>query len=231
MASFQTAGYRSTITPEGRKIVQIPVSVTDDTSPAAPPPAPVGMRMVSNEYTIRPDGGRDYVYTYESSGSAPGDAQIQINGQAAQEPIETHYKFNGTGEDGGTVTDKDLAAIRAALQSGQAPEFEGTDADLQAAKDLYALMLKGVTHYYTPSGVTYSETFDESIKPSIKELCSISRPPPDAPSLGEKSNWLQIGLRAQKVYQPDTEDSFWRITREWLASGPRGWNADFDIYH
>lgn len=228
MASFETAGYRSTITPEGRRIVQIPVSVTDNTTPSSPS-APSGMRMVSNEYTIRPDGGRDYVFTYESSGSAPGDAQIQINGQAAQEPIETHPKFNGL-QGGGTVTDADLAAIRASLSSGSAPTFTGTGAALAAAKNLYALMLKGVTHYYTPSGVTYSETFDETVKPNLNELCSIDRPPADAPSLRQGANWLQIGLRAQKVYQPDTGNSFWRVTREWLASGPRGWNADFEIY-
>lgn len=228
MASFETPGYRSTITPEGRRIVQIPVSVTDNTAPSAPS-APSGMRMVSNEYTIRPDGGRDYVFTFESSGSAPGDAQIQINGQAAQEPIETHPKFNGA-QGGGTVTDADLAAIRASLSSGSAPTFTGTGPALQAAQDLYALMLKGVTHYYTPSGVTYSETFDETVKPNLNELCSIDRPPADAPSLRQGANWLQIGLRAQKVYQPDTGNSFWRVTREWLASGPRGWNADFEIY-
>ena len=228
MASFQTAGYRSTITPEGRKIVQIPVSVTDD-SAATAPTAPSGMRMVSNEYTIRPDGGRDYVYTYESSGSAPGDAQIQINGQAAQEPIETHPKFNGQ-QGSGTVSDSDLAVIKAALNDGTAPTFTGTGNNLTAAQNLYALMLKGVTHYYTPSGITYSETFDETTKPNLNELCSVDRPPNDAPSLRQGSNWLQIGLRAQKVYQPDTGSSFWRVTREWLASGPRGWNADFDIY-
>jgi hypothetical protein len=79
--------------------------------------------MVSTEYVSRPDGGRDYIFTYESSGS-DGEAQIQISGQAAQEPIETHPKFNG--EDGGsTVSDVDLAAIRAALSSGDAPQFEG----------------------------------------------------------------------------------------------------------
>jgi hypothetical protein len=228
MATIQTAGYRSTITPEGRKIVQIPVSVTDDSTPTAPT-APSGMRMVSNEYTIRADGGRDYVYTYESSGSAPGDAQIQINGQAAQEPIETHPKFNGQ-QEGGTVSDSDLAAIKAALNDGSTPTFTGTGNDLTAAQNLYALMLKGVTHYYTPSGITYSETFDETTKPNLNELCSVDRPPPDAPSLRQGSNWLQIGLRAQKVYQPETAQSFWRVTREWLASGPRGWNADFDIY-
>ena len=228
MASFQTAGYRSTITPEGRKIVQIPVSVTDDSTPTAPT-APSGMRMVSNEYTIRPDGGRDYVFTFESSGSAPGDAQIQINGQAAQEPIETHPKFNG-GQNSGTVSDSDLAAIKAALNDGKEPSLTATGADLEAAQNLYALMLKGVTNYYTPSGITYSETFDELVKPSLNELCSVSRPPSDAPQLRQGSNWLLLGLRAQKVYQPDTQSSFWRVTREWLASGPRGWNADFDIY-
>lgn len=228
MASIQTAGLRSTITPEGRRIMQIPVSVTDDNA-ATLPPTPSGMRLVSSEYTIRADGGRDYVFTYESSGSAPGDAQIQINGQAAQEPIETHPRFNGL-QGGGTVTDADLAAIRGSLSSGSTPTFTGTGAALQAAQDLYALMLKGVTHYYTPSGVTYSETFDETVKPNLNELCSIDRPPADAPSLRQGANWLQIGLRAQKVYQPDTGNSFWRVTREWLASGPRGWNADFDIY-
>lgn len=228
MASFQTPGYRSTITPEGRKIVQIPVSVTDDNI-ATLPGAPGGMRLVSSEYTIRPDGGRDYVFTYESSGSAPGDAQIQINGQAAQEPIETHPRFNGA-QGGGTVSDSDLAAIKAALNDGNAPTFTATGSDLVAAENLYQLMLKGVTHYYTPSGITYSETFDEGNKPSLNELCSINRPPPDAPSLRQGSNWLQIGLRATKVYQPDTGNSFWRVTREWLASGPRGWNADFEIY-
>ena len=228
MASFQTAGSRTTITPEGRKIVSIPVSVTDDAA-ATVPSAPSGMRLVSSEFTNRPDGGRDYVFTYESSGSAPGDAQIQINGQAAQEPIETHPKFNG--EQGfGTVTDSDLAAIKASLGSGSAPSFSGTGLNLTAAQDLYALMLKGVTHYYTPSGVTYSETFDETVKPNLNELCSVDRPPQDAPSLREGGNWLQIGLRANKIYEPDTETSFWRVTREWLASGPRGWNADFDLY-
>jgi hypothetical protein len=228
MPSFQTAGYRSTITPEGRKIVQIPVSVTDDSTPTAPT-APSGMRLVSNEYTIRPDGGRDYVYTYESAGSAPGDAQIQVNGQAAQEPIETHPKFNGE-QGSGTVSDADLAAIKASLSSGQAPQFTGTGAALIAAQNLYNLMLKGVTHYFTPSGITYSETFDETTKPNLSELCTVDRPPPDAPTIRGGSNWLMIGIRAQKLYQPETGNSFWRVTREWLASGPRGWNADFDIY-
>lgn len=185
--------------------------------------------MVSAEYTIRQDGGRDYVFTFESSGSSPGDAQIQINGQAAQEPIETHPAFNGK-QGGGTVSDADLAAIKNSLNSGQEPQFTATGSALVAAQNLYKLMLKGVTHYYTPSGITYSETFDELTKPNLNELCSIDRPPPDAPSLRQNSNWLQIGLRAQKLYNPETGGAFWRITREWLASGPRGWNADFEIY-
>jgi len=228
MASIQTPGFRSTITPEGRRIVQIPVSVTTDTS-ASLPPRPQGTKLVSSEYVIRPDGGRDYIFTYESSGSAPGDAQIQISGQAAQEPIETHPKFNGE-QGAGTVSDADLAAIKAALQSGQAPQLTGTGINLTAAQELYKLMLKGVTHYFTPSGITYSETFDETSKPNLNELCTVDRPPADAPTVRNGSNWLLIGLRAQKIYEPETGTSFFRVTREWLASGPRGWNADFAIY-
>lgn len=226
---FQTPGYRATLTPEGRTIVQIPVSVTDDSAPGTVPSGPTGTRLVSAEYTIRQDGGRDYVYTYESSGTT-ADAQIQINGQAAQEPIETHPKFNGE-QNAGTVNDADLAAIKASLSDGTSPSFTGTGNDLTAAQNLYSLMLKGVTHYYTASGVTYSETFDESLKPNLAELCSVNKPPSSAPTLSKGANWLQIGLRAQKIYQPNTQTSFWRVTREWLASGPRGWNADFEIYN
>jgi hypothetical protein len=228
MASIETPGFRFTITPEGRRIVQIPVSVTTDAA-AALPTTPAGTRLVSSEYVIRPDGGRDYIFTYESSGSAPGDAQIQINGQAAQEPIETHPKFNGQ-QGAGTVSDADLAEIRRAMQDGSAPSFSGTGTNLEAAQALYKLMLKGVTHYFTPSGITYSETFDEGTKPNLNELCTVDRPPPDAPTVRQGSNWLLIGLRAQKIYEPESGSSFFRVTREWLASGPRGWNADFDIY-
>lgn len=228
MAQYEIAGYRRTRTPEGRVIIQIPVSVSDDTD-ANPPTAPEGTRLVSNEYTQRADGGRDYVYTYESSGNDASSGDVQIAGQAAQEPIETHPKFNG--QSGyGTVTDSDLAAIKSSLASGTTPAFTGTGLDLQAAQDLYNLMLKGVTHYYVPSGITYSETFDEGAKPSLIDLCTKARPPADAPTLRAGSDWLLIGMRAQKQYQANTQTFFWRVSREWLASGPRGWNADFPIY-
>jgi hypothetical protein len=229
MASILTAGSRTTITPEGRKIVQIPVSTTGVDEAASAPTAPSGTRLVSYEYTIRADGGRDYNFIFESNGSTPGDSQIQINGTAAQEPIETHPKFNGQ-EGFGTVNDADLAAIRKALSDGGTPVFTGTGINKTAAENLYSLMLKGVTHYYTPSGITYSETFDETTKPDLNELCTVDRPPTDAPRIPSGSNWLLIGVRSNKVYSPDTGTSFWRVTREWLASGPRGWNADFEIY-
>jgi hypothetical protein len=187
------------------------------------------MRMVGYEYTKRPDGGRDYAFTFESNGSSPSDSQIQINGQCAQEPVETHPKFNG--ESGsGTVTDKDLAAIKQSLSDGTTPTFTAKGNDRIAAQNLYKLMLRGVTNYYTPSGITYSETFDETTKPTLSELATVNRPPQDAPSLGNNMNWLLLSLRAQKIYQPDSGTSVWRVTREWLASGPRGWNADFELY-
>lgn len=228
MAQYETTGFRYTVSPEGKKLVSIPVSVTDD-SAATAPTAPQGMRLVGYEYSKRPDGGRDYSFNYESNGSSAGDSQIQVNGQCAQEPIETHPSFNGQ-NGGGTVSDADLAAIKKSLGDGTEPEFKGTGANLIAAQNLYELMLKGVTHYYTPSGITYSETFDESSKPSLQELASVNRPPADAPLLSQNGNWLLIGLRAQKIYNPVTLSSSWRVTREWLASGPRGWNADFNLY-
>jgi hypothetical protein len=121
MATFETPGYRSTLTPEGRKIIQIPLSVTDDDAPSMPT-VPDGTRLVSREYTRRPDGGRDYVFTYESNGSEPGDAQIQVNGQAAQEPIETHPSFNGEGPDGEGPDGEG--------PDGEGPDGEGPDIEL-----------------------------------------------------------------------------------------------------
>jgi hypothetical protein len=230
MAAIEIPGYRSTVGPDGRKIIQIPVSTTDNGEVASPPSPPDGTRYIGREFVVRPDGGRDYIFTYESNGDTPADGNVQISGQAAQEPIETHPNFNGEGPSGGTVQDDDLAAIKNALTSGQRPNFTGGGGNLVAAQELYELMLRGVTHYFTPSGITYSETFDETGKPSLQELCSIDRPPTDAPSLRSNSNWLLIGLRAQKIYAPESGNSFWRVTREWLASGPRGWNADYDIY-
>lgn len=228
MAQYEIPGYRYTVAPDGRKIVVVPVSTTDDAA-ATVPTAPSGTRLVGYEYSKRPDGGRDYAFTFESNGSSPSDSQIQINGQCAQEPIETHPRFNGA-SGGGTVTDEDLAAIKKSLSDGSTPNFSGTGSALTAAQNLYKLMLKGVTNYYTPSGITYSETFDETAKPSLRNLAAINNPPTDAPTLNTGMNWLLISLRAQKIYQPDTKTSIWRVTREWLASGPRGWNADFEIY-
>jgi hypothetical protein len=228
MASIET-GRRETSTPDGRVITQINVSTTGDDEAATSPTRPTKSRLVSREWTHRGDGSRDYIFTFENIGDRADEPEQQINGQAAQEPIETHPKFNGE-QEGGTVTDSDLAAIRASLSSGTAPSFTATGQDLTAAQNLYNLMLKGVTHYYTPSGIAYSETSDEDTKPSLIELCRVSNPPPDAPNLLEQSNWLMIGLRAQRIYEPEKETKFWRVTREWLASGPRGWNADFNIY-
>lgn len=227
MAQYEIPGYRYTVAPDGKKIVSIPVSTTTDAA-ATVPSAPTGTRLVGYEFSKRPDGGRDYSFTFEGSGTG-SDSQIQINGQCAQEPIETHPKFNGEGGSG-TVSDEDLAEIKKCLADGSTPSFTGEGSDKTAAENLYKLMLKGVTQYYTPSGITYSETFDETSKPSLKTLASVNNPPSDAPSLNGKMNWLMISLRAQKVYDPVTGTSIWRVTREWLASGPRGWNADFAIY-
>lgn len=228
MASIETAR-RETSTPDGKVITQINVSTTGVDEAATNPSRPSGSRLVSREYVTRPDGARDYVFTFETVGDRNTDPEQQITGQAAQEPIETHPKFNGA-QGGANVSDSDLAAIRSAINDGSTPSFTGTGEALAAAQNLYTLMLKGVTHYYTPSGITYSETNDEDAKPSLIELCRISNPPPDAPQLSENSNWLMIGLRAQRIYEPEKASRFWRVTREWLASGPRGWNADFEIY-
>jgi len=228
MAQYETIGKRYSLGADGKLQVQIPISVTDDTAITEPTP-PTGTKLVSYEYTIRADGGRDYILVYEKGGSSTQKAQVQVQGQASQEPVETHPKFNGlTGY--GTVSNTDLAAIKAALNDGSTPVFTGTGLDLTAAQDLYSIMLKGVTSYYTPSGITYSETTDETTKPSLADLCKVQTAPTDAPTLATNQNWLFFSIRAEKIYDPITNTPIWRTSKEWIASGPRGWNADYDLY-
>lgn len=240
MPQYETSARTAGISKDGTLTWKIPVSVTDD-SAATPPTAPTGTNLVSVDLTSRDDGGRDYVFTYESiAGGWEGtvrktetDPTCQITGQAAQEPIETHWRFNGGRTGTGTkVSDADLAEIKKALDEGKetpAYKSQSGSSERTLAEELYKLMRRGISHYYTPSGITYSESFEQDQKPDLKELCTISRPSPNAPYLENNSNWLLVGLRAEKNFRP-YGNSFWTVTKEWMASGPRGWNADGTIY-
>ena len=227
MAIIYTAGFSDTSQPGGKRSKKLPFSTTTDEAPIAPTP-PVGFRLISSSYTRRQDGGRDYVLDYEEV-VEDSATDISVSGQAAQEPIETHPSFNGV--DGfGTVSESDLLLIRGALGSGNTPAFTGEGINLTAAQDLLSVMNKGIVNYYTPSGISYSQTQDETSKPSIADLCSVQSPPSDAPTLAAGQNWLFNSLTASKVKNPMDATYFWRVTRQWIASGPRGWNADFTIY-
>ncbi len=226
MSQILPPGTRVTFGSDGKRTHIIPVSTRTDTAATAPE-APTGSRLVSSEYVQRPDGGRDYVFTYESiQGSTSGtasDRQQEINGTATTEPIETNPRFTSSAGGGGVVTQTDLLEIRKALDEGREPVFTGTGSALTAAERLFDFKLKAVDSYYAPSGITYSETRDESAKPSLRALCKIGIPPSDAPELEPGGNWLLVGLRALKVVNPNG-GTFWRVTREWLASGSKGWD-------
>ena len=229
MSSIYTPGFTDTTQPGGKRSQRIPISTTTDAAPSPTPTTPVGFRLIGTNYTRRPDGGRDYVLDYEEIVQT-SSTDISVNGQAAEQPIETHPSFNGA-SGFGTVSESDLLLIRGALGSGTTPTFTGTGLNLTAAEDLLSVMNKGITNYYTPSGISYSETVDQTSKPSIAELCTVQDPPSDAPTLAANQNWLFNSLNAQKVLDPlDSTSYFWRVTRQWIASGPRGWNADFNIY-
>lgn len=240
MAQFETASRSASVSKDGTVSWKVPVSTTDN-SPATIPTAPDGTSLVAVDMTNREDGGRDYVFTFESiSASWEGttrdpktDPVCQISGQASPEPIETHWRFNGgkTGKDP-KVTDADLAEIKKALDEGkEVPDYKSKEGSPQRelAENLYKLMRRGITQYYTPSGVTYSETYVQDAKPSLRELCTVAIPPINAPYLDGNANWLLLSLRAEKIFKPYGK-SFWQVTKEWLASGPRGWNADGLIY-
>ena len=124
MAQFETSAQSAGISKDGTLTWKIPVSVTDN-SAVQVPTAPVGTNLIAVDLTTRDDGGQDYVFTFESiAGGWEGtarktetDPNCQITGQAAQEPIETHWRFNGGKNGAGTkVSDADLAEIKKALR-------------------------------------------------------------------------------------------------------------------
>ena len=234
MASIFTPGLSVGIQSGGKQTIRIPVATTANED-ATQPTTPVGFRLIGVNYSRREDGGRNYVYDYEQIGDGSGTGGAggsavdkQVNGQAVEQPIETHPKFNGVGGYG-TVNAADLAMIQNPT-SGVPPVFTATGINLVAAEALYELKSRKVESFYTATGVSYSETTEQTNKPTLEDLCTVQDPPSDAPTLLTPRNWLFNSMTAQNIVDPLGGASAWRVTRTWLASDTRGWNADFAIY-
>jgi hypothetical protein len=156
------------------------------------------------------------VLTYDEVDETVGDAYT-VSGTASQEPLATHPHFQPGGKwevpvDEWKVWDKwqkegtDIAA-------------ENTDEYSEGFKKFVALYLSGFTDFLQPR-VSIRVTDANSDEPDLSELGKIATPK-QAPTLADGANWIMTGLDAVQ-----DSDGNWEVTREYMSSGPNGWNSD-----
>ena len=153
---------------------------------------------------------------YDIVDSTVGDT-YSLTGTASQEPLATHPYFQANGK--WAVTDLEW-------KTWDKWQKEGTDIATQTLttystgfQKFIELYLKGFTDYLQPR-LTLRLVDASTSEPTITELGKISDPA-RAPGLSDGANWLLTGIDAS----PDADNN-WEVSREYISSGPGGWNAD-----
>ena len=153
---------------------------------------------------------------YDIVDSTVGDT-YSLTGTASQEPLATHPYFQANGK--WAVTDSEW-------KTWDKWQKEGTDIATQTLttystgfQKFIELYLKGFTDYLQPR-LTLRLVDASTSEPTITELGKISDPA-RAPGLSDGANWLLTGIDAS----PDADNN-WEVSREYISSGPGGWNAD-----
>lgn len=77
----------------------------------------------------------------------------------------------------------------------------------------------GITSYLKPRIVWRKESFSKTIPDGLDNVGYLDAPEGDAPVFGGAFNWI---LRA---FDYQFQGAIFRYKKEWLLSGPKGWNA------
>lgn len=140
-----------------------------------------------------------------------------LTGTASQEPLATHPYFQAGGK---------WAVTEAEWKTWDKWQKEGTDISKESLtsfstgfQKFVTLYLKGFTDYLQPR-LTLRLVDASTSEPSVSNLGKIASPA-KAPSLSDGANWLLTGIDAS----PDSDNN-WEVSREYISSGPGGWNAD-----
>jgi hypothetical protein len=156
------------------------------------------------------------VMTYDEVDESVGDTYT-VSGTASQEPLATHPFFQ---------TDGKWAVTEAEWQKWDKWQKEGADISQQnitsegeGFQKFIQLTLAGFTDYLQPR-VSIRVTDANTEEPDLSELGKIADPA-KAPTLADGANWLMTGVDAS-----EDADKNWEVTREYMSSGPGGWNAD-----
>jgi len=148
-------------------------------------------------------GGGGSTYNYECHTSV------------STEPLITFGSFSSGGA--WALSSDDKAKIKAAEAD---PTLWKSYATGTSGLATYAtFILKGIESFYAPT-VTLTITADESIVPNLSGLGKIATIS-NTPTLPSGGNWLFSGCNFSAL-----QNSKWRISREYRASGKGGWDTE-----
>jgi len=170
-------------------------------------------RVVSDENPVAPGTGTNYD---GSSGNSGSSNSVEIITGTRTEPIETYV---GSGNfDFSTLSAADVKEVKDAVNDIGSATVSAPTTGAKAA--LYNLLIKGVTSYLAPA-VTMRFTYVSSQPPTLRNIMRIFTPR-GAPTLPDGGNWLFTNC--SYVIERINGRVQYRITEDYTASGPGGWN-------
>jgi hypothetical protein len=211
-ATYYTADYVLTA---GESIVSVQTADTPGTvQGVAISDADAGLKRARVTTRVLPVA---YTFSFApQSGGSTSNSTVELVAGARTEPIETF----SSSEEQYNFADLSSASIKAVKDAVNADAEAPTSG---AELNLYRLLLQGVTSYLAPSTVMRF-TFVSSSPPSLVNLMKTITPV-GAPDLPGGGNWLFTNC--SYVLEVDQSgDPQYRITEEYTASGPGGWNAN-----
>ena len=160
------------------------------------------------------------ILQYDVIPEGVGDT-FTISGTASQEPLATHPFFQAGAK--WAVTDDEWKTWDKIQKGETTYELEGAKAGppfSEGFQKFVQLYLKGFTDYLQPRVTIRVTDASSNSQPNLANLGKIATPT-NAPDLDGGANWLLSGMDAS-----EDADGKWEISREYISSGPGGWNAD-----
>lgn len=161
--------------------------------------------------------------TFDEVDETYGDS-YSVTGTASQEPLATHPHFQAEGK--WAVTAEEWKTWDKWQKEGTDIANESLESFSEGFQKFVELYLSGFTDYLQPR-VTIRVVDANTDEPDLSELGKISEPAL-APALADGANWILTGCDAVKDLSINSEDGepAWEVTREYMSSGPGGWNPD-----
>jgi hypothetical protein len=167
-----------------------------------------------------------YRVTYKDIGDSTGGGggggggassyNYEAHSSVSTEPLITFGSFGAGGS--WALDDDDKKKIKSA--ESNPTEWRVLAVSPKTGLSKYAnFILSGIESFYAPS-ITVTITADESSVPDLSNLGKIASIS-NVPTLPSGGNWLFAGCNFSAL-----QNSKWRVSREYRASGKGGWNPD-----